>query len=98
MMGQAAGTAAAMVVKDGGNCFEKVSVEGLRAQLWEDGVLNPEELPFEQKKGLEKNIPLLDMLCSGVIITAKHIFFCMASCFAFYKGMFPSFKHISIIA
>lgn len=29
------------------NCFEQVSVEGLRAQLWEDGVLNPEELPFE---------------------------------------------------
>ena len=47
MMGQAAGTAAAMVVKDGDNCFDKVSVEGLRAQLWEDGVLNPEELPFE---------------------------------------------------
>jgi hypothetical protein len=47
MMGQAAGTAAAMVVKDGGNCFEQVSVEGLRAQLWEDGVLNPEELPFK---------------------------------------------------
>lgn len=47
MMGQAAGTAAAMVVKDGNNCFDKVSVEGLRAQIWEDGVLNPEELPFE---------------------------------------------------
>lgn len=47
MMGQAVGTAAAMVVKDGGNCFEKVSVEGLRAQLGEDGVLNPEELPFD---------------------------------------------------
>ncbi len=29
------------------NCSEQVSVEGLRAQLWEDGVLNPEELPFE---------------------------------------------------
>lgn len=46
MMGQAAGTAAAIAVKENDNCFGKVSVEELRNQLWEDGVLNPEKLPF----------------------------------------------------
>ena len=47
MMGQAAGTAAAIAVKENDSCFAKVSVSELRNQLWEDGVLNPEELPFE---------------------------------------------------
>lgn len=47
MMGQAAGTAAAIAVKENDSCFAKVSVPELRNQLWEDGVLNPEELPFD---------------------------------------------------
>ena len=47
MMGQAAGTAAAMAVRNDEACFMNVSVEELRKQLWEDGVLNPEELPFD---------------------------------------------------
>lgn len=47
MMGQAAGTAAALAVRKDEVGFEKVSVEELRNQLWKDGVLNPDELPFK---------------------------------------------------
>ena len=46
MMGQAAGTAAAMA-KSCGWCFADVDVAALRQQLWADGVLNPDELPFD---------------------------------------------------
>lgn len=42
MTGQAAGTAAAMA---NGN-FQKVDVTKLKETLWNDGVLNPEALPF----------------------------------------------------
>ncbi|MFA6336308.1 MAG: FAD-dependent oxidoreductase [Sphaerochaetaceae bacterium] len=44
-MGQAAGTAAALVAK--GTTFKQVSMEKLRTTLWTDGVLNPEQLPFD---------------------------------------------------
>ena len=44
MMGQAAGTAASLS-KDGN--FTSVDTEALRKELWADGVLNPDELPFE---------------------------------------------------
>lgn len=46
MMGQAAGTAAAMAMKC--NCdYSKVDVNALRDTLWADGVLNPDTLPFD---------------------------------------------------
>ncbi len=44
MMGQAAGTAASLS-KDGN--FTSVDTDELRKALWADGVLNPDELPFE---------------------------------------------------
>ncbi len=44
MMGQAAGTAA-FLAKDGD--FTKVDPKALQKMLWDDGVLNPDELPFE---------------------------------------------------
>ena len=44
MMGQAAGTAAALA-KDGD--FTAVDTELLRNTLWADGVLDPDALPFE---------------------------------------------------
>lgn len=44
MMGQAAGTAASLS-KDGN--FTSVDTDALRKELWADGVLNPDELPFE---------------------------------------------------
>lgn len=42
MMGQVAGTAASMAKGD----FKSVDVVNLRAMLWQDGLLNPDELPF----------------------------------------------------
>ena len=47
MMGQAAGTAAAMAVKENNGRFSEVSVIDLRSKLWDDGLKNPDELPFD---------------------------------------------------
>lgn len=47
MMGQAAGTAAAMAIQENNGHFSKVSVSDLRSKLWNDGVKNPDELPFD---------------------------------------------------
>ncbi len=46
MMGQAAGTAAAMR-KAAGCSFAEVNTDELRAKLWAAGVLNPDEIPFD---------------------------------------------------
>lgn len=45
-MGQAAGTAAASAVSAGCD-FSRIDTDQLRETLWKDGVLNPDELPFE---------------------------------------------------
>jgi hypothetical protein len=45
-MGQAAGTAAAIGLKDN-VIFQAVDIGRLRSTLWSDGVINPEELPFD---------------------------------------------------
>ncbi|MBQ1316337.1 MAG: FAD-dependent oxidoreductase [Lachnospiraceae bacterium] len=47
MMGQAAGTAAALAVRNAQDSFPAVSTEELRKTLWEDGVLDPAKLPFD---------------------------------------------------
>ena len=46
MMGQAAGTAAAMS-RDAGWDYAAIDVSALREALWTDGVLNPDTLPFD---------------------------------------------------
>lgn len=46
MMGQAAGTAAAMS-RDTGWDYAAIDVSALRETLWTDGVLNPDTLPFD---------------------------------------------------
>lgn len=45
-MGQAAGTAAAMAISAGNN-FSEINTCVLQETLWNDGVLNPNGLPFE---------------------------------------------------
>ncbi len=47
MMGQAAGTAASIAIKKYNGCFRNVKACELQAQLWKDGVRNPDELPFD---------------------------------------------------
>ena len=46
MMGQAAGNAA-VLAKDHNWDYTAIDVSALRQQLWADGVLNPDELPFD---------------------------------------------------
>lgn len=46
MMGQAAGTAAALAAGQGGR-FPAVDVSALRTTLWKDGVIDPDTLPFD---------------------------------------------------
>ena len=46
MMGQAAGTAAAMA-KEAGCLYAEINTDELRARLWAAGVLNPDALPFD---------------------------------------------------
>lgn len=47
MMGQVAGTAAAMAIQEGNGQFSAVSVSNLRSRLWDDGLKNPDKLPFD---------------------------------------------------
>lgn len=47
MMGQVAGTAAVIAIKENEGCFSKISVAKLQDQLWNDGVKNPDNLPFD---------------------------------------------------
>lgn len=44
--GQAAGTAAYLAICNGDNNFGTVNINTLQKTLWEDGVLDPETLPF----------------------------------------------------
>ena len=46
MMGQAAGTASALA-KETGYAYRQVDTGRLRQMLWDAGVLNPDELPFD---------------------------------------------------
>jgi len=46
MMGQAAGTAAALA-KESGYEYRKVDTQRLRRMLWDAGVLDPDKLPFD---------------------------------------------------